>query len=116
MKYSEGKVKIHSLKKNKKNTIYLRFFSSPCQRHGIPECFMSDGGPQYVSFVFKHFAQSYGFPHIDSSPRYAQSNGLAELGVQTIKMMLKKSDDPYIALLSYHTTPLANGYSRASHR
>jgi DNA-binding CsgD family transcriptional regulator len=30
-------------------------------RHGIPECFMSDGGPQYVSFVFKQFAQSYGY-------------------------------------------------------
>jgi hypothetical protein len=43
-------------------------------RHGIPECFMSDGGPQYVSFVFKQFAQSYGFQHIVSSPRYAQSN------------------------------------------
>jgi transposase InsO family protein len=63
-------------------------------RHGIPECFMSDGGPQYVSFVFKQFAQLYGFQHIVSSPRYAQSNGLAERGVQTIKMMLKKSDDP----------------------
>ena len=86
-------------------------------RHGIPECFMSDGGPQYVSFVFKQFAQSYGFQHIVSSPRYAQSNGLVERGVQTIKMMLKKSDDPYIALLSYRATPLANGYKprRASH-
>ena len=81
--------------------------------HGIPECFMSDGGPQYVSFVFKQFAQSYGFQHIVSSPRYAQSNGLAERGVQTIKMMLKKSDDPYIALLSYRATPLANGYNPA---
>jgi hypothetical protein len=28
-------------------------------RHGIPECFMSDGGPQHVSFVLKQFAQSY---------------------------------------------------------
>jgi transposase InsO family protein len=62
-------------------------------RHGIPECFMSDGGPQYVSFVFKQFAQLYGFQHIVSSPRYVQSNGLAERGVQTIKMMLKKSDE-----------------------
>jgi hypothetical protein len=44
---------------------------------------MSDGGPQYVSFVFKQFAQSYRFQHIVSSPRYAQSTGLAERGVQT---------------------------------
>jgi transposase InsO family protein len=82
-------------------------------RHGIPECFMSDREPQYVSFVFKQFAQSYGFQHIVSSPRYAQSNGLAERGVQTIKMMLKTSDDPYIALLGYRATPLANGHSPA---
>jgi hypothetical protein len=74
---------------------------------------MSDGGPQYVSFVFKQFAQSYGLQHIVSSPRYAQSNGLAERGVQTIKIMLKKSDSPYIALHSYSATPLANGYSPA---
>jgi hypothetical protein len=38
---------------------------------------------------------------------------LAERGVQTIKIMLKKSDSPYIALLSYRATPLANGYSPA---
>jgi transposase InsO family protein len=82
-------------------------------RHEIPECFMSDGGPQYVSFAFKQFAQSYGFQHIVSSPRYAQSNGLAERGVQTIKMILKKSDDLYIALLSYRATPLTNGNSPA---
>ena len=81
-------------------------------RHGIPECFMSDGGQQYVSFVFKQFAQSYVFQHIVSSPRYAQLNGLAERGVQTIKMMLKNSD-PYIALLSYRATPLANENSPA---
>jgi transposase InsO family protein len=74
---------------------------------------MSDGRPQYVSFAIKQFAQSYGFQHIVSSPRYAQSNGLAERGIQTIKMMLKKSDDPYIPLLSYRATSLANGHSPA---
>ncbi|VDI44154.1 Hypothetical predicted protein [Mytilus galloprovincialis] len=51
--------------------------------------------------------------HIMSSPRFAQSNGLAERSVQTIKNMLKKSEDQYNSLLSYRTTPLANGYSPA---
>ena len=35
----------------------------------------------------------------------------SEVLIQTIKVMLKKSDDPYIALLSYRATPLANGHS-----
>jgi hypothetical protein len=43
---------------------------------------------------------------------FVNVNGLAERGVQTIKMMLKKSD-PYIALLSYRATPLANENSPA---
>jgi transposase InsO family protein len=67
----------------------------------ISGSFMSDGGPQYVSFVFKQFAQSYGFQHIVSSPRYAQSNGLAERGVQTIKMMLKHSGIPCLANIDF---------------
>ena len=47
------------------------------------------------------FASRYGFNHVTSSPRYAQSNGQVERMVQTIKRMLKKSSDPHIAVLSY---------------
>lgn len=79
-------------------------------RHGIPDIFHSDNGPQYISENFKQFAASNGFKHVTSSPRYAQANGLAERSVQTIKKILKKADDPYMALLSYRTTPLHNGY------
>ena len=75
-------------------------------RHGIPEIVRSDNGPQYASAEFSTFASSYGFQHVTSSPRYPQSNGLAERCVQTVKNLLKKSSDPYQSLLSYRSTPL----------
>uniref|UniRef100_A0A1A7X3E1 Gypsy retrotransposon integrase-like protein 1 n=1 Tax=Iconisemion striatum TaxID=60296 RepID=A0A1A7X3E1_9TELE len=80
-------------------------------RHGIPELFYSDNGPQFSSQQFRDFASTYGFRHVTSSPRFAQSNGEAERHVQTVKQLLKKASDPYLALLAYRATPLANGYS-----
>ena len=76
-------------------------------RHGIPEIVRSDNGPQYSSREFMGFASSYGFQHLTSSPKFPQSNGQAERSVQTVKNLLKKSDDPYTPLLSYRTTPLS---------
>uniref|UniRef100_A0A1A8CXN4 Gypsy retrotransposon integrase-like protein 1 n=1 Tax=Nothobranchius kadleci TaxID=1051664 RepID=A0A1A8CXN4_NOTKA len=82
-------------------------------RHGIPELLYSDNGPQFSSQQFKDFAAAYGFMHVTSSPGFAQSNGEAERHVQTVKSLLKKAKDPYLALLAYRATPLANGYSPA---
>nr|XP_006819463.1 PREDICTED: uncharacterized protein K02A2.6-like [Saccoglossus kowalevskii] len=76
--------------------------------HGIPEIAMSDNGPQFSSEFFSQFAAIYRFVHITSSPRYPRSNGEAERAVQTVKDLLKKNEDPYLALLSYRTTPLQN--------
>ena len=70
-------------------------------RHGIPEVVVSDNGPQYSSEAYANFARKFRFEHITSSPHYPQSNGEAERAVQTVKNLIKKDGDPYLALLSY---------------
>ena len=81
-------------------------------RHGIPEIFISDNGPQYASREFEEFAKEYQFRHVTSSPYFPQANGEAERAVGTIKGLLKKGGDPYKALLAYRCTPLQQlGYS-----
>jgi len=82
-------------------------------RHGIPEIVVSDNGPQYSADLYAKFAEEYGFEHITSSPLYPQGNGEAERAVRTIKGLLRKSGDHYLALLAYRSTPLESGYSPA---
>lgn len=84
-------------------------------RHGIPEKVVSDNAMQYTSSEFTDFARTWNFTHVTSSPRYPQSNGLAERTVQTVKRLFTKSKlsgiDPLISLLEYRTTPLDIGSS-----
>ena len=54
----------------------------------------------------KSFATSYRFMHQTSSPKYSQSNGQVEHAVQTIKNLLRKSDDLFLSLLVYRSTLL----------
>ena len=75
-------------------------------RHGIPVRLRTDNGPQFDCDEMASFASCYHFEHSTSSPRYPQSNGEVERCVQTIKNLLKKSDDIYLSLLVYRSTPL----------
>lgn len=78
-------------------------------RHGIPAELISDNGPAYASSEFRKFSIDWSFRHTTSSPNYAQSNGLSERAVQTVKNIIKKSistgSDYYLGLLNYRTTP-----------
>ena len=74
---------------------------------------ISDNGPCYASQEYREFATDYCFESITSSPRYPQANGEAEKCVQTVKNLIKKAADPYLALLSYRNTPIHNGFSPA---
>lgn len=84
-------------------------------RYGIPLIVVSDGGPQFSSYIFKKFAKEWEFTHILTSPTYAQSNGMAERNVQTAKKMFKKvleeQKDIYLALLHYRNTPILENIS-----
>ncbi|UYV77733.1 K02A2.6-like [Cordylochernes scorpioides] len=94
--------------------VVVRSCKSIFARHGIPETVVSDNGTQFgTAREFANFAKQYGFTHITSSPRFPQSNGMAEAGVKIAKLILKKNQDPSLGLLEYRSTPLENGYSPA---
>ncbi|UYV79257.1 K02A2.6-like, partial [Cordylochernes scorpioides] len=94
--------------------VVVRSCKSIFARHGIPETVVSDNGTQFgTAREFANFARQYGFTHVTSSPRFPQSNGMAEAGVKIAKLILKKNQDPSLGLLEYRSTPLENGYSPA---
>ena len=67
--------------------------------HGIPIELQTDNGTQYVSEQF----HDWDIKHVTSSPRYPQSNGLAERAVRSAKELLEKcyrdNLDIYLAIL-----------------
>jgi hypothetical protein len=100
-----------------KSSAIIHKTKSVFARHGVPEKVVSDNGPQYSSQEYMNFANKWGFIHLTSSPRYPQSNGLAEKFVQTAKSLLEKAKadnkDPYLSILEYRNTPIDGAGSPA---
>lgn len=82
-------------------------------RYGNSKMVRSDNSSQFPVQDFSKFADSYGFCHVTSSPPFLQSNEEVERTVQTVKDLLHKADDPYLALLAYWDTPGIHGMSPA---
>ena len=68
---------------------------------------------QFDSNTFRRFSLKYQFRHLTSSPYYPRGNREAERRVKIVKSLLKKGDEPYLALLTYKINSLNNGYSPA---
>ena len=88
----------------------IRKFKSIFSYHRKPAEVFSDNGPQFSAQEYKDFAREYNFRFETSSPKYPQSNGLAERTIQTVKHVLEKAErdkqDPYLVLLDYRSTPI----------
>lgn len=80
---------------------------------GVPLEIRSDNSP-FNSRKFRELAEEFNLKLIFSSPRYPQSNGLAEKGVAIAKRILKKcleegkEKEFQYRVLEYNATPLAN--------
>ena len=81
---------------------------------GIPEELATDGGLTYTSAETQKFLSDYGVRHRLSSVAYAQSNKRAELGVKSMKRLLRENTDGSggldnekfaRALMTYRNTP-----------
>lgn len=107
--YYSGFIEVEQLHDTRSERIITRC-KAHFARYGIPDTLISDNGPQFSSEAFMQFARDYHFKHCTSSPRYPQSNGMAEKAVQTAKSLIKKAmhdkKDIYLALLEYRNTPL----------
>ncbi|XP_060067592.1 uncharacterized protein K02A2.6-like [Ylistrum balloti] len=84
----------------------INHVKSQFSKYGIPDQVISNNGPQFASREFTKFSKDYGFQHTITSPHYPSSNGQVERMVQTVKRLLKKANDPYLAILDYRNSPI----------
>ena len=95
---------------NKSASCVISHLKSQFARYGVPREIVADNVPFSAAEII-HFGEDWGFKVTTSSPRYPQSNGMAERAIQTVKRLLKKAEhsgtDPYLALLQYRNAPVS---------
>ena len=67
----------------------MKAITEVCLTFGVPEEIASDGGPQFVSEEFRSFCESWGIHQRVSLAYFPHSDTRAEVGVKTIKRMLR---------------------------
>ena len=66
-----------------------KFLARLCEDYGVPVSCTSDGGPNLMAKVVEDMMRDYGIHHKISSMARPHANARAELGVKTVKRMLR---------------------------
>ena len=97
------------------STVLIKICRELFTTYGVPDEISSDGGPQFKAHEFSNFLETWGIHHRKSSAEYPQSNGRAEVGVKTMKRIIRdntssngdlNNDKVLAAILQYKNTPL----------
>lgn len=87
----------------------IKFLKNLFFTNGLPDTIVNDNARPFISAEFKNFAKEFNFSHVNSSPEYPRSNGLAERGVQTAKRLVLKAmedaKDYKEAIFIFNNTP-----------
>ena len=93
------------------------WFTDFCSIFSIPVVRMTEGGPEFMSMRFKQTFMNDGVHHIVSTPNNPHTNCRAELGVKTMKRMIRENigsdgnlrTSKFVrAMLQYKNTPSRN--------
>merc|ERR1711867_321378 len=92
----------------------ISFLRIHFENFGVPEDITSDGGPEFVAYEVQNFLKKWGVKQRLSSAYYPRANTRAELGVKSMKRLLRDNtttsgslscDNFSRAILEYRNTP-----------
>ena len=92
----------------------IMFLRKHFETFGVPDEITSDGGPEFVAYEIQNFLQRWGVKQRLSSAYYPRANTRAELGVKSMKRLLRDNttssgslscDRFSRAILEYRNTP-----------